>query len=155
ARGDALGVFKAGSRVIQAEYQSPWAAHATMEPMNATVEVTQDGATVWAPVQGPQMVQIVLSKVLNISPGKITVNRTYLGGGFGRRLLADFVAQAAICAQAVGRPVKLIWSREEDMRQDWYRPAFLQHLRAALGSDGYPVAWHTKLVAPTILGPVS
>jgi isoquinoline 1-oxidoreductase beta subunit len=155
ARGDALGVLKAGNRALEAEYQSPWTAHATMEPMNATVEVTGDGATVWAPVQGPQMVQIVLSKVLNVPPGKVTVNRTYLGGGFGRRLLADFVAQAAICAQAVGRPVKLIWSREEDIRQDWYRPAFLQHLRAAVAPDGYPVAWHTKLVAPTILGPVS
>jgi isoquinoline 1-oxidoreductase beta subunit len=106
-------------------------------------------------VQGPQLVQIVLSKVLNVAPGKITVNRTYLGGGFGRRLLADFVAQAAICAKAVGRPVKLIWSREEDIRQDWYRPAFLQHLRAALDPDGIPVALHVKLVAPTILGPVS
>ena len=155
AQGDVASAFKVGHRIIEAEYQSPWTAHATMEPMNATVEVTQDGATVWAPVQGPQMAQIVLANVLNLPPGKITVNRTYLGGGFGRRLLADFVAQAGICAQAVGRPVKLTWSREEDIRQDWYRPAFLQHLRVALGADGYPVAWHTKLVAPTILGPVS
>jgi isoquinoline 1-oxidoreductase beta subunit len=154
-RGDALAVLAAGSRVLEAEYQSPWTAHAPMEPMNATVEVTGDGATVWAPVQGPQLVQIVLSNVLKVAPGKVTVNRTYLGGGFGRRLLADFVAQAALCAQAAGRPVKLIWSREEDIRQDWYRPAFLAHLRAALGPDGYPVAIHTKLVAPTILRPVS
>ncbi|HEY6259063.1 MAG TPA: molybdopterin cofactor-binding domain-containing protein [Xanthobacteraceae bacterium] len=154
-QGDAVGVLAASKRVIEAQYQSPWTAHAPMEPMNATVEVTGEGASVWAPVQGPQMVQIVLAQVLNVAPAKITVNRTYLGGGFGRRLLADFVAQAAICAKAVGAPVKLIWSREEDIRQDWYRPAFLQHLRAALGPDGYPVAFHAKLVAPTILSPVS
>jgi isoquinoline 1-oxidoreductase subunit beta len=155
SKGDAPGALAASKRVITADYQSPWTAHTPMEPMNATVEVTADGATIWAPVQGPQMVQIVLSQVLKVPPGKVTVNRTYLGGGFGRRLIADFVAQAAMCAQAVGRPVKLIWSREEDIRQDWFRPAFVQHLRAALGPDGYPLALHLKNVAPTILSPVS
>ncbi len=155
SKGDAPGTLASSKHVIEAEYESPWTSHAPMEPMNATVEVTADGATVWAPVQGPQMVQIVLAKVLNLAPGRITVNRTYLGGGFGRRLLADFVAQAALCAKAVNRPVKLIWSREEDIRQDWYRPAFVQRLRAALDPNGIPLALHARLVAPTILGPVS
>jgi isoquinoline 1-oxidoreductase beta subunit len=154
-KGDAGAVLAAAKHVVEVEYQSPWTAHTPMEPMNATVEVTADGATIWAPVQGPQMAQIVLAQVLKIPPAKVTVNRTYLGGGFGRRLVADFVAQAAICAQAVGKPVKLIWSREEDIRRDWYRPAFVQRLRAAVGPDGYPVAIHTKLVAPTILSPVA
>ena len=154
-RGDAPAALAAAKHVVEVEYQSPWTAHTPMEPMNATVEVTADGATVWAPVQGPQMVQIVLAQVLKIPPAKVSVNRTYLGGGFGRRLVADFVAQAAICAQAVGNPVKLIWSREEDIRRDWYRPAFVQRMRAAVGADGYPVAIHTKLVAPTILSPVA
>jgi isoquinoline 1-oxidoreductase beta subunit len=154
-KGDAPAALAAAKHVVEVEYQSPWTAHTPMEPMNATVEVTADGATIWAPVQGPQMAQIVLAQVLKIPPAKVTVNRTYLGGGFGRRLVADFVAQAAICAQAVGKPVKLIWSREEDIRRDWYRPAFVQRLRAAVGPDGYPVAIHTKLVAPTILSPVA
>ncbi len=101
------------------------------------------------------MTQIVLAGALKIPPEKVTVHRTYLGGGFGRRLLADFVLQAALCSKAVGRPVKLIWSREEDIRQDWYRPAFLDRIRAALGPDGLPTAVHHRLVSPTILAPVS
>jgi isoquinoline 1-oxidoreductase subunit beta len=153
--GDALGVLASAPRVVEADYEAPWTAHAPMEPMNATVALSDDGATVWASVQGMQMTQVVLANVLKLPPEKIVVNRTYLGGGFGRRLLADFVAQAALCAQAVGRPVKLIWSREEDIKQDWYRPAFLHHIRAALGADGSPVAIHHRLVAPSIIAPVS
>ena len=123
--------------------------------MNATARVTADGATVWAPTQGPQMTQVVLAAVLKIDPEKVTVNRTYLGGGFGRRLLADYIAQAALCSKAVGRPVKLIWHREEDFKQDVYRPGFLTRIRASVGSDGLPLALHQRIVAPTILGPVS
>src|SRR5262245_41763460 len=153
--GDAPSVLAAASSVIEAEYQSPWLSHAPMEPMNATASVTDAGVTVWAPTQGMQMTEVVLANVLQVPPEKITIHRTYLGGGFGRRLLADFVAQAALCSKAVGRPVKLIWSREEDFKQDWFRPAFLSRSRAALGADGLPVAIEHRLVAPTILGPVS
>jgi len=153
--GDALGVLADSQRIIEAEFEAPWTAHTPMEPMNATVAAADDGATVWAPVQGIQMTQVVLANVLKLPPEKIVINRTYLGGGFGRRLLADFVAQAALCSKAVGRPVKLIWAREEDIRQDWYRPAFLHHIRAALGADGSPAALHHRLVAPSIIKPVS
>jgi isoquinoline 1-oxidoreductase beta subunit len=153
--GDALAMLAASRRAFEAEYRSPWLAHAPMEPMNATVSVTDAGVTVWAPTQGMQMTEVVLASVLQIPPNKITIHRTYLGGGFGRRLLADFVAQAALCSKAVGRPVKLIWSREEDTRQDWFRPAFLDRVRATLGPDGLPAAIHHRLVAPTILAPVS
>ncbi|MGP0092452.1 MAG: molybdopterin cofactor-binding domain-containing protein [Xanthobacteraceae bacterium] len=153
--GDAGAALAASGRVIEAEYRSPWLSHAPMEPMNATVSVTNDGATVWVPTQGMQMTQVVLASVLKLPPEKITIHRTYLGGGFGRRLLADFVVQAALCAKAVGKPVKLIWSREEDIRQDWYRPAFLDKIRGALDADGMPAAVEHRLVAPTILSPVS
>ena len=142
-------------RMLDAEFWSPWQSHAPMEPMNATVALTADSATVWAPTQGPQMAQIVLGDVLGIDPAKVTVNRTYLGGGFGRRLLADYIAQAALCAKAVGRPVKLIWHREEDFKQDVYRPGFLTRIRATTGANGLPQALHQQIVAPTILGPVS
>jgi len=141
--------------VIAAEYRAPWVAHAPMEPMNATVSVTDAGVTVWAPTQGMQMTELVVAKVLGVAPEKITINRTYLGGGFGRRLLADFVAQAALCSKAVGRPVKLIWSREEDIKQDVFRPAFFNQVRARIGSDGLPAAIHFRLVAPTVLAPVA
>ena len=153
--GDALGTLAGASRVIEAEYRSPWLSHAPMEPMNTTVSVTDAGVTVWAPTQGMQMTQIVLARALQIAPEKITIHRTYLGGGFGRRLLADFVLQAALCSKAVGRPVKLIWAREEDIKQDWFRPAFLDQVRATLGADGLPAAIHHRLVAPSILAPVS
>lgn len=155
AYGDAPQALAAAQRVIEAEYRSPWLTHAPMEPMNATVSVSNDGVTVWAPTQGMQMTQIVLAKVLNVAPEKITVHRTFLGGGFGRRLLADFVAQAALCSKAAGRPVKLIWSREEDIGRDWFRPAFVDRVRAAHGPDGLPAAIHHRLVAPSILAPVS
>jgi isoquinoline 1-oxidoreductase subunit beta len=154
-QGDALGTLAGSSRVIEAEYRSPWLSHAPMEPMNATVSVTDAGVTVWAPTQGMQMTQIVLARALQIAPEKITIHRTYLGGGFGRRLLADFVLQAALCSKVVGRPVKLIWAREEDIKQDWFRPAFLDQVRATLGADGLPAAIHHRLVAPSILAPVS
>jgi isoquinoline 1-oxidoreductase subunit beta len=154
-KGDAIAALANAQNVIEAEYRAPWVAHAPMEPMNATVAVTNAGVTVWAPTQGMQMTQIVVAKVLGVAPEKITIHRTYLGGGFGRRLLADFVAQAALCAKAVGRPVKLIWSREEDVKQDVYRPGFLNQVRATLASDGMPSAIHFRLVAPTILAPVS
>jgi isoquinoline 1-oxidoreductase beta subunit len=154
-QGDALAMLAGSSRVIEAEYRSPWLSHAPMEPMNATVSVTEAGVTVWAPTQGMQMTQIVLARALQIPSEKITIHRTYLGGGFGRRLLADFVLQTALCSKAVGRPVKLIWAREEDIKQDWFRPAFLDKVRATLGADGLPAAIHHRLVAPSILAPVS
>jgi isoquinoline 1-oxidoreductase subunit beta len=154
-RGDAAATLNAAPRTVDAEYEAAWVSHAPMEPMNATVSVTDAGVTVWAPTQGMQMTQIVLANVLKVAPEQITIHRTYLGGGFGRRLLADFVVQAALCSKAVGRPVKVIWSREEDIKQDWFRPGFLVKTRAALGADGLPLALHHRLVTPSILAPVS
>jgi isoquinoline 1-oxidoreductase beta subunit len=154
-RGDAAAALAGAERLVAAEYEAAWVSHAPMEPMNATVSVTDDAVTVWAPTQGMQMTQVVLAAVLKIAPEKIVIHRTYLGGGFGRRLLADFVVQAALCSKAVGRPVKVIWSREEDIKQDWFRPAFLVQSRAALAADGLPLAVQHRLVAPTILAPVS
>jgi len=153
--GDAATAIAAADRVMDVEYRSPWLSHAPMEPMNATVSVTDDAVTVWAPTQGMQMTEVVLASVLQVPPETITIHRTYLGGGFGRRLLADFVVQAALCSKAVGRPVKLIWSREDDFKQDWFRPAFLCRSRVGLGPDGLPVGIEHRLVAPTILAPVS
>jgi isoquinoline 1-oxidoreductase subunit beta len=154
-RGNGAEALATSDRMIEAEYEAGWVSHAPMEPMNATVSVTEDVVTVWAPTQGMQMTQVVLASVLKVAPEKITIHRSYLGGGFGRRLLADFVAQAALCSKAVGRPVKVVWSREEDIKQDWFRPTFLLKSRATLRADGLPEAIHHRLVAPTILAPVS
>jgi isoquinoline 1-oxidoreductase subunit beta len=143
-----------GERVVTAEYSSAWQAHATMEPMNCTAHVTANMCELWTPTQGQEMVQKQVAGALGLPPESVKVNRTYLGGGFGRRLVGDYAVQAALVSRAVGRPVKLLWSREEDMRHDLYRPRVVHRITAALGADGLPVALEQQLVSPTILSAV-
>jgi len=137
--------------VFSAEYESQFLAHATMEPMNCTVKVSADGIDVWAPTQGQEMTQLVLSGVFKLPKEKVRVNRTYAGGGFGRRLVADFALQAALLSQQTGKPVKVIWSREEDMQHDIYRPATLHKITAGIDSHGQLKAVAHQLVSPSIL----
>ena len=133
------------------EYESQFMAHATMEPMNCTAHVTNDSCTVWGPLQGPELAKVTLAGMLKLPPEKVSINRTLLGGGFGRRLLVDFVVQAALVSKAVGKPVKVVWSREEDMQHDVYRPATLNRITAGLDKNGRPVALAHKIVSPSIL----
>jgi isoquinoline 1-oxidoreductase subunit beta len=133
------------------DYESQFLAHATMEPMNCTAHVTADRCEVWAPTQGQELTQMVLAQTLNLPKEKVVINRTLLGGGFGRRLVADFVVQAALVSKAVGQPVKLIWSREEDLQHDIYRPAVLHRLTAGIDELGRLQALDHKLVSPSIL----
>lgn len=141
--------------VFEADYFNGFAAHATMEPMNCVAHVTAERCVIWAPTQGQDLAAAALQAVLGLPPERVEVNRTpYLGGGFGRRLLPDFVVQAALISKAVGAPVQLIWSREEDMRRDAFRPASALRLSATLAADGLPRALRARLVSPTILGPV-
>jgi isoquinoline 1-oxidoreductase beta subunit len=155
--GEAAAVLgrSAPDQIVEVEYRSPWLAHAPLEPMNCTAHVEKDRCTLWAPTQGQEMCQLIVGLTLGIPKQNVTVNRTYLGGGFGRRLIADYAILAALASRAVQRPVKLIWSREGDMRHGPYRPAFIQRARAKLGADGLPEAMEVRLVAPTILRPVS
>lgn len=141
----------ADAEVFTAEYESQFLAHATMEPMNCTAHLTDEGCQVWGPLQGPELAQIVLSQVTGLPKEKIFINRTLLGGGFGRRLMADFVVQAALISKVVGAPVKVVWTREEDMRHDAYRPATLNRISAKLDKAGRPEIIHHKLVSPSIL----
>jgi isoquinoline 1-oxidoreductase beta subunit len=143
------------SKLYSAEYESQFLAHATMEPMNATARVTAEGCEVWAPTQGQELAQLVIMQALNLPKDKVKINRTMLGGGFGRRLVADFVLQAAVASKAVGKPVKVIWSREEDMRHDYYRPAVRQRITMGLDADGKIVAASHQLASPSILQHVS
>ena len=153
---NASGAHRADdAQSLEAIYFSPFAAHATMEPMNCVASVTAERCDIWAPTQGQDLARVALQYALGMAPEKIFVNRTpYLGGGFGRRLLPDFVVQAALIARAVGAPVKVIWDREEDMRRDSFRPASTLRLRAELDAVGAPVSLHAQLVSPTILLPV-
>jgi isoquinoline 1-oxidoreductase subunit beta len=154
-KGDAAGAVAAAATKFEAEYWSPFQAHATMEPMNCTASVTADGCDIWAPTQGPELTRIVADAITQLPPEKIRVHWTYAGGGFGRRLLADFVVQALVLSKAVQRPVKVVWTREEDMTHDFYRPATLTRLAAALDQDGKPTAIAARLVSATQLAPVS
>jgi isoquinoline 1-oxidoreductase beta subunit len=121
---------------LEAIYDVPYLAHAPMEPQNCTVHVMADRVEVWAPTQSPSLLQATLAEALDISQSDILVHTTFIGGGFGRRLVADWAAQAALIARAVGRPVQMIWSRESDMTQAFYRPQGTAHLRGAVTADG-------------------
>src|SRR4030095_2255686 len=152
--GDALRAEDISSRfsdVMTQEYESQFLGHATMEPVNCTAHVTNDSCTVWGPLQGPELAKLTLSGMLKLDPEKVSINRQLLGGGMGRRLLVDFVVQAALVSKAVGKPVKVIWSREEDMQHDVYRPATLNRVTAGLDRSGTPVAIAHKVVSPSIL----
>jgi isoquinoline 1-oxidoreductase beta subunit len=142
-KGEALERIAGSQRVVRAEYSAPWLAHATMEPMNCTVQFDKDRATVWAPTQVPGLAREAAAKALGLEPEKVELRLTYLGGGFGRRLEVDFVAQAAaIARQFPGRTVQMIWNREQDMQHDFYRPAAVARYAAALDDQGRIQAWH-------------
>lgn len=144
-RGDAVGALKGAARRLAAEYRAPFLAHATMEPMNCTAQFKDGAATVWVPTQAPGIARIAAAKALDIDSDKVQVHVTYLGGGFGRRAEADFVFQAAAIARAAdGAPVQTFWSREEDMRHDFYRPACVARFEAGFDAQGGLVAWHAR-----------
>jgi isoquinoline 1-oxidoreductase beta subunit len=139
----------------EAVYELPFQAHATLEPMNALAHVTATRVDIWAPTQGQELAKYAVAGALQRDPEDVRVFRSpFLGGGFGRRLLPDFCIDAALLSRAVGRPVKLIWSREEDLRRDWFRPATLHRLQAELDGAGRPLRITQRLVSPTILKPV-
>ncbi len=141
----------AGGRVIEAEYTVPYLAHATMEPMGCVAQVEGDRCTVWAPTQGPTVAHNAAARAAGVPPENVTVHRMFLGGGFGRRYETDFVTQAVQASRAVARPVKLLWSREEDLAHDFYRPAARIRYRAVLGPDGAPVAVDVVAACGSIL----
>jgi isoquinoline 1-oxidoreductase subunit beta len=153
--GDATSALSRSSRTLSLDYENPFAAHATMEPMNCTASVTATRCEIWAPTQGHELAHVALKSVLGLKDEQVVVHcASAIGGGFGRRLIPDFVIQAALVSKEVGRPVKLIWDREEDFLHDFYRPATMVRLTAALQTDGLPSALAARVVSPTILLPV-
>ncbi|KGC03009.1 molybdopterin-binding domain of aldehyde dehydrogenase family protein [Burkholderia multivorans] len=136
--------------VVEADYHTPYIVHATMEPVNATVHVRADEIEVWGPIQGQDKVRWTLSSLFGVPAEKVIVNTTFLGGSFGRKYVPDFVVHAAVASKAVGWPVKVIRSREDDIRHGFYRPCASARLRAALGSDGLPVALHARVAGHSL-----
>ena len=150
--GDVDAALAHAAKPVEALYELPFLAHATMEPMNITVHARGGEAEVWAPTQSPDWVQGTVAKVLGITPQKVTVHTTFMGGGFGRRYMADFPAEGAQIAKVVGKPVQLVWSREDDMTHDFYRPASCHRFRGAIDAQGHPTAWFHTLVSTAIQG---
>lgn len=139
-------------RMVEAEYAVPFLAHATMEPMNATAWFRDGKLDVWAPNQAPTIVRQACAEATGIDQAAVSVHTTHLGGGFGRRGEFDYAVFATLVAlQTDGRPVKLTWSREEDMRHDMFRPAAVSRYRARLGEDGIPFALAGEIAAPSVI----
>ena len=152
--GDPEGVIAAAAadRKLSAEYQLPYLAHAPMEPLNAVADVRADRVEVWAGTQGPTGVLMDVATATGVPPANITLHVPYLGGGFGRRLVNDFVLDAVNASLAAGLPVKLLHTREDDMRSAQYRPINANRLQGALDADGWPNAWIHEIVVPALLG---
>lgn len=150
--GDTQTALLAANRVIEAVYETPWQAHATMEPMCCTADVRKDGCTIWAPTQQPTGAQQAVARLLfegrEPKPEelqRIVVHTTLLGGGFGRRNLHDFVIEAVQISRSIQRPVQLIWTREEDLQHDFYHPATVHYLKAGVDRHGLPLAWEHRI----------
>jgi isoquinoline 1-oxidoreductase beta subunit len=139
--GDADAAITNAAKKIEAAYELPFAPHACMEPMNCTVHIRPDGAEAWVPTQAPQWAQAVIAEAAKLPPEKVIVHTTLMGGGFGRRYQADFVMEAAQVAKATGKPVMVLWTREDDMQQGFYRPASYHKLQGALDANGNLAAW--------------
>jgi len=149
--GDPGKAFATAERQLAAEYRIPYLAHATLEPMNATIWFHDDRCEAWIPSQAPDMARQIICDMSGLPRERVSVHTTYAGGGFGRRASLDFVVEAAAIARGVDRPVQLIWTREHDMQHGLYRQASLHRLKAALAADGYPQSWQHRMALAGII----
>ena len=149
-QGDVAAALKGAAKVLEAEYVIPMQAHAPLEPMNFTAHVQGNKALLIGPTQFQQGAQGAVAGALGLKPEDVTLQTTFLGGGFGRRLELDFIVQAAEISKAVNKPVKLLWTREDDMTHDFYRPVGVNQLKAGLDASGKPVALHFKVASQSV-----
>ncbi|MCE2678575.1 MAG: molybdopterin-dependent oxidoreductase, partial [Burkholderiaceae bacterium] len=149
-KGDAMAAINGAAKKLSASYVTPLQSHSPLEPMNFTAHVTGGKALLIGPTQFQQGAQGATAAALGMKPEDVDVRTTYLGGGFGRRIELDFVVQAAQISKAVKLPVKLVWSREDDMTHDFYRPMGLNQLHAGLDANGQPVGLHFKVTSQSI-----
>jgi isoquinoline 1-oxidoreductase beta subunit len=149
-QGDVAAALKGAAKVLEAEYVIPMQAHAPLEPMNFTAHVQGNKALLIGPTQFQQGAQGAVAGALGLKPEDVTLQTTFLGGGFGRRLELDFIVQAAEISKAVNKPVKLLWTREDDMTHDFYRPVGVNQLKAGLDASGKPVAMHFKVASQSV-----
>jgi len=151
--GDVAAGLKAAVKTVRAEYEVPYLAHAPMEPLNVTVDLRPDHCTIWTGTQSQTLDRMAAATAAGLQPEEVEIYTTYLGGGFGRRANphADFVTEAVQVAKAVGRPVQVIWTREDDLRGGYYRPMWVDVIEAAIGKGGKPVAWKHTIVGQSIM----
>jgi isoquinoline 1-oxidoreductase beta subunit len=149
-QGDVDGALRSAARRIAADYFVPYYSHASMEVPVAVARVKGQACEIWAPTQNPQAARETVAQVLGLPEADVTVNVTLLGGGFGRKAKPDHVAEAAVVSQMIGAPVKVTWTREDDIRNDYYHAICAQHLEAGLGGSGQATAWLHRTVFPAI-----
>jgi len=148
--GDVDSVFAKAGKIMEAEYYLPHLAHATMEPPVALADFRDGKVTIWAPTQSPQAVQETVAAELGVPPENVVCHVSLLGGGFGRKSKPDYAAEAAILSKAVGKPVKVVWSREDDIKFGYYHAVSAMYMKAALDEKGMPTAWLQRSVFPPI-----
>jgi isoquinoline 1-oxidoreductase beta subunit len=155
AAGDVAAAFSGAGKTVEADYEFPYLAHAPMEPLNCTVQITAGGCEIWTGTQFQTMDQTIAGKILGLAPPKVKLHTTFLGGGFGRRATptSDFVSEAVHVAKSdgTGVPIKTVWSREDDIRGGYYRPMWRHKVKVGLGKDGLPVAWWQTIAGQSIL----
>jgi isoquinoline 1-oxidoreductase beta subunit len=153
-RGEAATSILRAAKLVEAEYEVPYLAHAMMEPLNCTAEITPGGCEIWTGTQFQTGDQVAASKIAGLSPEQVKLHTLFLGGGFGRRANpnADFASEAVHLAKAAGKPVKVIWTREDDIRGGYYRPMWMSRLRAGLDANGRISSWMHTIVGQSILG---
>jgi isoquinoline 1-oxidoreductase beta subunit len=149
--GDVDRALAGAATKVEASYELPFLAHATLEPMNCTVDLRKDGCEIWIGTQAIARVQAAAAKVASLPPEKVVVHNHLIGGGFGRRLEADGAARAVEIAKQVEGPVKVVWTREEDIQHDMYRPYWFDRLTAGLDANGMPVAWRNRFAGSSVL----
>jgi isoquinoline 1-oxidoreductase subunit beta len=155
ADGDVAAGLSRAVRRVEADYMVPFLAHATMEPQTCTAQVRPDGVEIWAPTQDPSTALATAAIAAGVSDEKVTVHRMMLGGGFGRRgTIQEFIREAVLIAMEVEQPVKLVWTREEDIAHDLYRPFGMARLVAGLDAGGMPIAWSIRIAGPSFVAAI-
>ena len=148
--GDADAEFAKGGKVLEGEYYAPHLAHASMEPPVAVADVQGEKVTVWSPTQNPQGVQEEIAKKLGLKKENVTCHVTFLGGGFGRKSKPDYAVEAAVLSKKTGKPVKVVWSREDDIKFDYFHSVAAMYIKASVDDKGMPKAWLQRSVFPSI-----
>ncbi|HEX8021704.1 xanthine dehydrogenase family protein molybdopterin-binding subunit [Mucilaginibacter sp.] len=156
-KGDAISALNTAAKTISAEYVFPYLAHAPMEPLNCTVKIENDNCEIWCGTQLPGVDQAAAAKILGFKPDQVKINIPFLGGGFGRRATpaSDFVSEAVHIAKASGKSVKMVWTREDDLKGGYYRPFYVHNVKIGVDKEGLPVAWNHNIAGQSIMADAS